>query len=499
MRTPLIALAAVILLAAAPVRTNSAGAATTVGAPSSVELTVYNQGFALVREQRTLDLSSTMSEVVLDSVPGTIEATSVRLTPLGTAALTVREQNYQTNLAAPSVVLGKAVGQRVRVRRWHGDREEVLEGTLLSAPTGGQYYGYGNQPQPGAGAVLLTNDGARVFTDGDIELAELPTGLQAKPRLTWLVESEKAGRYPCELSYLAQQLSWMADYVGIVQQDGDTIDLTGWVTLNNFSGSAFRDAALQLMAGDVHRAPQPQSYMATDGTLGARAAGAGGMAPQFQEESFFEYHLYTLGRPVTIGERETKQLTLIEADQVKVRKAFVFDPWRGAYYRWQQSGGQWDPRGTDMGGNKKVGVMIEVTNDQAHGLGLPLPAGRFKLYQRDPRGRMQFLGEDQIDHTPKDEKFRLWVGDAFDIVAERKSVNMRHFVNGYEEDVEVSLRNHRKDAATIEYFDRYYCNWDIKPSSHPFEKVSSHVVRYEVKVPANGEVKVTYTVRVTCP
>jgi hypothetical protein len=436
-------------------------------------VTVYSGGFGLVRETRTLPLGKGRAELEFVGVAKTIQPETVQIHGLGPAGLRVLEQNYRYDLLAPEKLLEKYVGRNVRVLRWSElkGRDEEREATVLSAG-----------PQP----ILRVGDEITWGFPGRISFPEIPKNLIAHPSLVWLLES--AGDKPkVEVSYLASDLGWKADYVLVVDKDDATGDLNGWVTLDNKSGAAFENAKVQLVAGDVHRV-QPEAV--ARGQLGRRAMAAEAAAPAFQEEGLFEYHLYTLDRPATLLENEQKQIALLEASGVKLRKKLTF---RGqSYWFLSAFGGQTLP--------SKVNVSLEFENKEADHLGMPLPKGIVRVYKRDSSGGRQFVGEDQIDHTPKDEKVRVRVGDAFDVVGERRQMEYKVISSCRSESAwQIDLRNHKSESVDVDVIEPAGGDWEILSSSHKAVKEDANTFSFHVPVPANGSTRVEYRVRVrTC-
>lgn len=457
------------------------------GAPSGTQVTIYNQGFGLVKETRQFELKQGRQSVSIEDVAALIEPSSVGIKSLTDPnSFEVLEQNYQYDLINPLAILNKSVGKRVRLVRTIGQQRDVLEGVLMSSPTamigtpdGGSQHTYN-------GMVIRTDDG-RIILDptGEVEVQQIPEGLISKPTLLWDLQAAKAGTNQVELSYLTQGINWNADYVFIMDGEGKA-DLKGWVTVNNQSGATYRDANLKLLAGDVQRAqPKMPPNMARGGArMEAMAADTG-----FKEEAFFEYHLYTLQRPATIRNREIKQLSLLEGKGVKVQKKLIIDAMRdfGMYY----------PNEGEIGtGNIKPVVRVEFVNSKENDLGMPLPKGKIKVYQRDKSGSVQMLGEDEIDHTPKDEKLSLVVGKSFDVVASRKRLNYKRINDRtFEQTFEIEIRNRKEVAETVFLLERHYGDWRVTQNSMNWEKMDAMTMQFEVKLQAGQTQKVTYTVR----
>ncbi len=455
-------------------------------APVANEVTVYNQGFGLIKETRTMNLRTGRQTVAVSDVASMIEPATVAIRSVTEeGSFSVLEQNYQYDLISPLAVLNKSVGQRVRFVRNVGNQKEVLEGELISSPTAIIGTPDGGNQQTYNGMVIRTTDGRIVLNPtGEIEVLTLPAGLISKPTLLWDIESKRAGENTVELSYLTRGMSWKADYVLTIDGRGKG-DLKGWVTVDNQSGASFENAKLKLLAGDVNRA-QPQN-LARD----MRGMG-GGMAAEakaaFQEESLFEYHLYTLQRPATVRNRETKQLSLLEAFNVPVSKKLVIDATRmfGRYY----------PNEGEVGtGNISPQVRLEFTNSTSSNMGMPLPKGVIRVYQRDASGSVQMLGEDNIEHTPKDEKLSLAVGRSFDVVAERKRTEFRRInPNTVQETYEIEIRNRKDAPETVHVIERSWGDWKLIKQSQDFVKLDSHTFQFLVNLKAGETKKVTYTI-----
>jgi hypothetical protein len=435
-------------------------AAEEIAAIPGQELTVYNQNLALVKDRRFMDLPLGTGPVSFTDVAAQLDPTSVRFQSLTFAGVRVLEQNFEYDVVSDTKLLQKYLGQKIRLTTVKG---EVYEGYLLGAGTN---IILGSQSSGGEVKVVKS---AQIET---ISFPELPSGLLVKPTLVWLLNNPgKAGRHLVELTYLTGGISWKADYVMTINAKDDRIDLMGWVTLNNSSGGDYRDARLKLVAGDINRAttepPRPMMYKIAES------------APRdgFQEESFFEYHLYTLGRPTTVKNNQLKQVELLTATGVPVKKLFVYE---GAI------------------SGKKVSVMLEFKNGKEQNLGMPLPKGVIRVQKADGEGSLQLIGEDRIDHTPKDELIRITLGNAFDIVGERTKLNVREpGGNIREETYQVVLRNHKKEAATINVLENFnrWNEWSIIKSTHTFQKIDAGKGEFVVTVPADGEVTINYTVR----
>jgi hypothetical protein len=456
----------------------SAAPAPTGGLPDStaesrksVAVTVYNVNLALVRETRTLDVPAAGTATLrFMDVPSAINPRTVHLASLtAPGGLSVLEQNYEYDLISPEKLMEKYVGREVEIVEQAEDLStRVVQATLLST-NGGPVYKVGDR-------IVLGQT-------GKVTLPDLPRDLVSRPTLVWTIDAAKPGRHDVEASYLTDGMNWSADYVAIVDADDKKADLQGWVTIDNHSGAAFRDATLKLVAGDVRRVMPPEVAFKTMRQEVARA----GAADQFAEESFFEYHLYTLDRPTTIKDNQTKQISLLEGAGIPVVKKLLLvgEP---SWYR-----GQYGTLTT----NQKVAVTLELRNAKESGLGMPLPKGTVRVYKKDRSGAQQFVGEDAIDHTPKDETVKLRVGDAFDVVADRtqtdyKTVSPRESQAAFE----IKIRNHKEENVVVTVREPVGGDWRILSSSHPPKKLDAGTIEFEVPVAAGKEATLTYRVSV---
>lgn len=455
--------------------------------PSFHEVTVYNQGFGLVKETRRLRLKPGRQTVAVEDVAERIEPSSVSIKALKPGNdLSVLEQNYRYDLINTQAILNKSVGQRVRFVRHYGNEREVLEGVLISAPYAIVSSPDGSSAQTYNGLVLKTDDGRIVLNPyGEIEVAAVPAGMISVPTLFWDLEASKDGEQEVELSYLTRGINWNADYV-ITLGEKSLADVIGWVTINNQSGATYKDAKLKLLAGDVQRLFQEGGGGGIGGAGNFRNALA--KADQFQQQNLFEYHLYTLQRPATVNNRETKQIQLLEGNGVKYIRKLVLDPFQdlGVYY----------PSEGEVGvGDLKPQIRVEFVNSKSNNLGMPLPKGTIKVYQRDASGSVQMLGEDRIDHTPKDETVSIAIGHAFDVVASRKRLSFRRLSGtSVEETFEVEVRNRKDEADTIYLYERHFGDWRVREKSMDFKKLDANTMEFVLNLKAGETRKVTYTV-----
>lgn len=438
---------------------------------NSVAVTIYNQDLALVRDSRSLDLPAGRQTLAFREVSARIRPETALLAAPG---LNVLEQNFEYDLLTPESLLDKYVGKTVKLIKTHptSGEETAEEATVLSA---------------GSGTVLRVGDRIEAGVPGRLVFPDVPENLRDRPTLTMLVDSKDGGKQDAVLSYLTGGLSWKADYVAELGADDASINLSGWVTLTNESGATYQNAKLQLVAGEVNRVRERiQPAMMAMRSVNAEAAMDGGMA----EESMFEYHLYTLGRPTTIKEKQSKQVSLLHADSVKVNKEFVLE---GQNYYYGSAAG-------NLGQKLKVGVFIELKNSKDAGAGQPLPAGIMRVYKKDSSGSLQFVGEDRIDHTPENEIIRLKLGEAFDVTANKKQTDFKKasWTNGtaYESAYEIELKNAKDEAVTVKVVEPVPGDWQILEESMTHTKESAHTAVWRVEIAPKASSTLTWRVRV---
>jgi len=437
----------------------------------TVSITVYNQNFGLVREVRELpSLGSGKVELEFRDVAANIQPETVSIKAVGAGAgLSVLEQNYRYDLLTPQTLLEKYVGKRVRAYRYHEQtaKEDVVDAELLSVE---------------GGTVLKFNNEITFGYPARLAFPQVPDNLIAKPTLVWLVDSA-AAKQTVEVTYLTQNLNWSADYVLVVDDAEKKGDLNGWVTLVNQSGTSYKNAELKLVAGDVNRV-QPRMQASS---YGYEAKAAAAPPPQFQEQSLFEYHLYSLQRPTNVLQNEQKQVNLLSAAGIGVNKKLIFF---GQQYWFRGQYGQ-------VLSNQKVGAYLDIQNSEQNHLGMPLPKGTLRVYKADKSGAKQFVGEDAIDHTPRDEKFRVKMGESFDVVGDRKQTEWHELGSCTAESAwEIEIRNHKDAAIEVEDYEPIGGDWTIVSSSQAAEKKDANTFTFNIKVPARGKTKVNYKVRV---
>jgi hypothetical protein len=480
----LAALAALLLVAAVALPSASSSLPAAQAQDKTVQLTVYNQDLALVSETRSVPLETGLNEVVYSDVAALIDPTSVSFRsltdPEGTEVL---EQNFEYDLVGSFKLLQKYIDQVIVVQT---QDSQTYTGTLLSAVDN---------------VILQGEDGSVTMLSQEqirnIDFPALPEGLRTRPSLVWLIDAQQAGEHETAVTYLTNGMSWRADYVLLLNEDSTAFDLNGWVTLDNRSGASYEDAMLKLVAGDINKVEEP-AY-ARDVMMMAEAAAA--PAPAVEQREFFEYHLYQVTRPVTVKDNQTKQIEFVTAQDVPATKFYVYDGAAG--YGGYGYGPMTDSGYGAQTGNSDVTVMLEFRTDEASNLETQLPAGRVRLYQEDVDGSQLLVGEDQIDHTPKNETVRLTVGNAFDIKGERVQTNYKPLGDsGAEESFTITLRNHKDEDVEVRVVENLYrwTEWtmlsetlDGVPVEH--NQLSSQQVEWRVPVPAGGEVVLEYTVQ----
>jgi hypothetical protein len=441
---------------------------------AQVALTVYNSNIGLVKDVRDIDFGDGEQQLRFMDVASEIIPTTVHVKSLSDAqTLRVLEQNYEYDLISPEKLLEKYVGKEVKIldKNYYTGQEQLVTATLLST-TGSPVYQIGQE--------------IHIGLPGRVILPQLPENLIAKPTLVWLLHSGKPGKQKVEASYLTNNITWQADYVAVLTPDDTKVDLSGWVSIDNKSGATYKNATLKLVAGDVHRV-QPKVVYERTMTLTAEAATPA--APQFREEGFFEYHLYTLDRPATVKNNQTKQMTLLSAANIPIVKRLTLQG-QPIYFSSQFSPDDELPP-------QKVSVTLEIENAQKNNLGMPLPKGTVRVYKADKDGGIQFIGEDSIDHTPKDETVKVKMGEAFDVTGRRKQTDFKHVTKGVTEaSWEITLKNHKPEPVTVRVNEPMPGDWEVLSSSHKYEKADAHTLRFDVSVPKDGETKITYKVRV---
>lgn len=428
-----------------------------------VSVTVYNQNLGVVKDLRSINLSSGLSQIKFSDVAQQIDPTSVHIKLDGE----VLEQNYQYDLVSLDKILQKFINQDIKLI---SETNEIVEGKLLSA-IGGQIV----IEKPEGGLVMLPNVNKYRFS-----VDFLPEGLITQPTLVWNVNSNSSGKQDVEISYQTGGMNWHAEYVAVLNKDDTALDLNSWVSVNNQSGTTYKNAKLKLVAGDVNllqnmniRGGKEGMYMLEKSSVSDQ---------QFQEKEFFEYHIYNLQRPTTLANNETKQISLFEATDVKANKKFYYGSQSNRYY-WNQTG------------QGKVAVIVEFENSEDYGLGVPMPKGKVRVYKSDGES-FEFVGEDMIDHTTKKEKVKLRIGEAFDVVAEEiQTENTQISKKIWEQEYELTFKNRKKEDISIEVERNLGTNWEILKSSIDYKKKDAFSVIFNVPVKTDGETKLVFRVR----
>jgi hypothetical protein len=448
---------------------------TSLNDQTDLNVTVYNSNIALIRDVRNLTLPGGTFRLKFMDIAATVNPATVHFRSLtDPEKLGVIEQNYEYDLLEPAKLLHKYVGKEVTIVRSYQDngttKHEEIKATLLS-DNNGQVWRIGND--------IVTGNYTESF-----RFPEVPANLYDRPTLLMSLENSGPKKQQIEASYLASNLSWNADYVLTVARDDKNADLDGWVTVVNNSGTAFRNARLQLVAGDLNRV---REIGITGGAVAAKAMIARDSAAQFQQENFSEYHLYSLGRKTSVEDKETKQISLLQGSGVPVEKIYMVNG-QSYYYRNQQNPGAplKDP----------VMVYYKFKNEEKAGLGIPLPSGNVRVYQKDSKGGILFAGEDRIDHTPKDEFVNIHIGNAFDVVAEHKQTDYKRIdTHTWEMEFEVTLRNHKDGPVTVQVNEPIGGDWEMLSSSYKFTKTAAFAAQFNVPVDKNGTSVLKYRIR----
>jgi hypothetical protein len=443
------------------------------GKRKALSVTVYNQNFGLIRERRLVSLGEGLVELEYRDVARELEPNTVSVRSVGKSGdLSVLEQNYRYDLLSPKTLLEKHVGEKIKIYRYDEKlgAEQVKEAEIVAAEHG----------------VVLRVDGQLTYDlPGRFAFPKLPDDLVARPTLVWLVQSG-APEQELEVSYLTRGLNWSADYVLKLDASDKKADLNGWVTLTNESGTSFEAAQLKLVAGDVQRVA-PVADREEELVRLSSIELSKPRAPAFQEEALLDYHLYTLDRPTSVKDKEKKQVALLEAHDVAVKKKLVL---RGAE-------GYFLSRHGTVSTNQQLDVMLELENAKKNQLGMPLPQGTLRVYKADAAGGLQFVGEDRIDHTPRDEKVKVRLGQAFDVVADRKQIQYTQlFQCVSESEWEIEIRNHKDTAEAVEVWEPVSGDWEIVRSTVASRREDSRHFVFDLTVPAHGKANINYRVRV---
>ncbi len=427
-------------------------------ADRNLRITAYNQDLGFVTERRRMNLVKGLSRIEVTDIPALIDPTSVHLAS-GEGDIRVVEQNFQYDLADAGRILRRYLDHPIEAVLKEG---EIKRGDLLSFDD----HCLVMRSEGGEIGVVLRTEVV------DVRLPSLPEGLRARPTLLWLIESDAARDAALELSYLTGGMAWRAEYIAVANEDDSEVELAAWISLENQSGAGFSEARLQLMAGEVNRVRQPRLLPSADDSmeymLMKRKAAV-------QEEPLFEYHLYALDEIVTVANCETKQLALFPSVRTAATKSYRYEGGRHS---------------------RNVQVFMELENREDRGLGIPLPAGKIRTFKKDSGGRLQFIGEDTVEHTPQNEKIKLTVGTAFDIVGERKVVSDKRLSKEEAaEDIEVRVRNRKPQPVEVTVRETLWSHWRIMKSSHEYTPRNANSVDFKLTVPANGEEVLTFAYR----
>jgi hypothetical protein len=476
-------------------------------------LTIYNQQFAVVRQRVSLDLKLGENHVQVTDISAHLEPDSVILRPLDVGRrLQILEQNYRNDPVSQQLLLSLYQGKTIDFLQTDKDANpRLVQGKIIRSgyvPHYTAFQGYGQQyyqqqasiAQGGADQPVIEVNGKLQFSlPGQPLFPALADDTVLKPTLSWDLQTDKPGAMTAEFSYVTGGMNWDASYNVVAPPKGSVLELVGWITLDNQSGKTFHDARLKLMAGDVNRVSPPGGFAMNGGLVAGVGGGVSQFGPPVQEKAFDEYHLYTLEHATTLHDRETKQVEMVRAAGIQSKAVYVYDGFKidQSYQNWQMENiRQQESYGTLS--NPKVWVMQEFKNSTENHLGMPLPKGRVRFYRRDDDGQLEFTGENDIDHTPKDETLRLYTGSAFDMTGERSRTEYRADFNArwIDESFEIKVRNHKTAPVEVRIVEHLYrwTSWDVVKNSDPFKKVDSRTVEFVVQIPPDGEKIVNYKV-----
>jgi hypothetical protein len=467
-------------------KTISLTLALTAAVSADTAITIYNQNLATIRESLNLNLKDGVSHVVFDQATSRLLPDSVVLRdPAGAQAFSILEQSYRNDPVSPGLLLSLNEGKEIDFRTTYADgRVEIIRGKIVRSG-----YVPGGQPQ----SPIIEVDGKLRFQlPGEPMFPSLGDESILKPTLSWQIHSRQAAAFPAQLSYLTRGMSWEANYNLVAPEKGNLVTVTGWITATNESGTTFRDASVKLVAGDVNIEREKQDHF--DGRVMSRSMSLEAAAPEVTQKAFDDFHLYSLPRPITLRDKETKQIEFLRAQEVTANKIYFYDP--AAMFRFQ-GGLRLDP----IDGHafpKEVAIYWELENSEENGLGVPLPGGRIRFYREDADdSNVEFIGENRIQHTPRNEKIRVYTGNAFDLVGERKitNFNRRDRENRMSETVEVKVKNRSEENKTIIIREHLWraVNWEVKPASADFTRFDANTIEFEINLGPDEERVVTYT------
>ncbi len=477
---------------------------------SQPSLTIYNEEFAVVRQEIPLDLKPGENQVTVSDITMHLEPDSVILRdPAGKHAVQVLEQNYRADPVSEMMLLSLYEGQTIGFE----NQGQIIKGKVIrSGYTPHDYfamnrYGQNYYQQQMSGAsqtpVIEVDGQLRFSLPGTPVFPRLTDDTILKPRLEWVLSADKPGKFPAEFSYVTGGMTWEADYNIVAPEKGDVADIVGWVTMDNQSGRTFENARIKLMAGDVNKIQQGVNGRIVNRLENYAAMGAAVYSPPVTEKAFDEYHLYTLERRTTLRDRETKQVEFIRAAGVTTKQVYIYDgvkidPNRYNGWAWENIRND-HSYGTES--NPKIWVMREFRNSDANHLGMPLPKGRVRFYRRSDDGQIEFTGENAIDHTPHDETVRIYTGNAFDLTGERRRTNyiVETGKSTATESFEIKVRNHKKEPVEVRVVEHLYraLTWDIASSSSEYKKTDSHTIEFPVTIAPDEEKTISYTAHYT--
>jgi hypothetical protein len=465
-------------------------------------LTIYNGNFFVARERFPMELKTGVNPVSYAGIAAHLEPGSVILRDPNGRALQILEQNYRNDPISQELLLSFYEGKTIDFLVQHGEKQEIVKGKIIRSgyvPSVSYANGY---PQTSYSQPLVEIDGVLRFgLPGQPLFPSLAGDSILKPTLHWLVETNEPGAFDAEISYVSGGMSWQADYNLVVSDKSsgkfDVLDMIGWVTMHNQSGKTFENARIKLLAGDVNKIQAPGVGGAIYAAE-AKAMNRDAMAPAVQEKSFDEFHLYTLQRATTLHDQETKQVEFVRATGLHAQRIYVYDGAQLGQYGYYNREQIRNEPNYGTASNPKVWVMEEFKNAEANHLGIPLPKGKLRFYRRDTDGHLEFVGENEIDHTPKDEMIRVYTGNAFDVVGERKRTNFHvdSRNNWMEESFEIKVRNHKKEPVDVRVVEHLYrwTNWKLMEQSHSSNKTDAQTAEFPITIAPDGEQVVTYTV-----
>ncbi len=470
---------------------------------SQTSLTIYNQAFAVVRQELPLDLKPGENEINVNDITMHLEPDSVVLRdPTGKHALTVLEQNYRADPVSQFSLLSIYEGRTIDFEQ--SDHSRIKGKVVRSGYVPQSYFnvnGYGQTLRAQEEPIIEVGGQLQFGLPGTPIFPDLTAETILKPRLEWLLATDKAGKFPAEFSYVTGGMNWQADYNIVAPGKGDLVDIVGWVTMDNQTGKTFEKARIKLMAGDVNKIQQ--QGMNGRNVFQMAQAEAVRVGPPVTEKAFDEYHLYTLERTTTLRDHETKQVEFIHAASVATKQLYIYDglkidPNRYNGWGWENIRND-HSYGTES--NPKIWVMREFRNSEANHLGMPLPKGRVRFYRRNDDGQIEFTGENVIDHTPRDETVRIYTGNAFDLTGERRRTNyiVEMGKSTATESFEIKVRNHKKEPVEVRVVEHLYraLTWDIASNSADYKKTDSHTIEFPVTIAPDEEKTITYTAHYT--